>query len=254
MKRIAILMLALCTFAIGQGKKAPIPWFIRGGSGGVTSAQLATAIDTSTYPTSLDTALGLLMLNSTRDSIIYSGFRTNASRDTIWAINGSIVYPSGDGWVYKYTTVDTTRAQTSAASLILYELTHSLSATSLYEFEAAGLITTSNASNTTGPHSLVTCGSTPTRIGGIAEFPGNGSGAGLIFADAQANATAATANTDTAKIASAVAGTAPLRFMYRGAVLTNGATDLRLFLYASPTGTNTITVYKGFYFRVRKLY
>lgn len=251
MKRIGLLLLLMTVVSYGQ----PPIWIAFGGSGGITASQVVDSIDANTYPTGIDSAYSLLMLNGTSDSIVYSGFRTNATRDTIWARNGSIVFPSGDGWLYKRTTVDTNRAQTIGATMVLYELTHTLDAASLYEFEASGLIVTSNGSNTTGPHALVTCVNAPTRISGIAAFPGNGSvGAGLMFHDVQANATASTANTDTVKIASSFAGTAPMPYSYTGEVLTNSATELKLFLYASPTGSNTITIYKGFYFRVRKKY
>jgi len=251
MKRIALLLFLMTVVSYGQ----PPIWIAFGGGGGVTASQVADSIDANTYPTRVDSSFDFLVINATKDSLIPSGFRTNSTRDTIWARNGSIVFPSGDGWLYKRTTVDTNRAQTIGATMVLYELTHTLDATSLYEFEASGLIVTSNGSNTTGPHALATCTNAPTRISGIAEFPGNGSvGAGLLFHDVQANATASTANTDTVKIASSFAGTAPMPYTYKGEVLTNSATELKLFLYASPTGTNTITIYKGFYFRIRKKY
>ena len=97
--------------SFGQ-KKPPVFWFLRTppGSGTTDTTSISNRIDAKvskadsntngsyqsyagTYRTRLDTAYGLPMLNSAKDSIIYSGLEVNATKDTMW-YNNVVIYPS----------------------------------------------------------------------------------------------------------------------------------------------------------------
>lgn len=112
MKKIILILMVFSSFLFPQMKKSTIPWFLRGSSssGSTDTSSLSNRIDakvaksdsnapggyqsySGTYRTRLDTAYGIPMLNSAKDSIIYSGLKANSTKDTL-KYNNVQIYPS----------------------------------------------------------------------------------------------------------------------------------------------------------------
>lgn len=186
------------------------------------------------------------------DSLVASGFKVSANGDTLKTDNNVVVYPTvvGDGWTYRYTTVDT--AQNSSVGRVVYELSDiNLAASSLYEFEAQ-LYFTTDATNALGVKALITSSSAPTAISGVASWPLNaGVGSGLLAHDVQSS------NTDTVGVsafASTLVGNVPMPMVYYGRVLTNGSATLRVVIAGETVTSPLLTLIKGSYIKVRKIY